>query len=425
MRLKNFCIPIQWGYPLYVMRAWENFFKDEFDSLADFLLPTDDLSPRHPGTEASYWQELKVQIEPDGRIIGAPNRSRIRIELTKADILLHKFDMYRLRKEMCDSFGLMPQTGEIDQWERTVPWGFWEAEKGAKFPVTLFQGWSGRQFRDRLMEAALNREAAGEIILTANRYEWREDVPDIARKHKLLLVPLDEIIQMEDGKLLPTQEWNEYLTAFCKMVEMDLPSKYRKKAQGYVFARRDDEWFLQYGETTSKLELDLLGAPFIQYLLKYPDQRIHVRELWGELMGTGRRRKKIESDFAETLSGLFEGDAMVDREAEENYRNRLLELSQKRIKAEGENKTYELDQINTEFEMIKSTLDSARGFGGRTVKIGNETQKLADRVRQIINRALKSIRKNNPNMAQYLKNSIERGVHFKYNSSSEVSWKFE
>ena len=176
--------------------------------------------------------------------IGAVKRSRIRVELTKADILLRKFDLHRFRREMCQGFGLIPQSGEIDQLERTIPWGTLEPEKGMGFPVTLFLGWCGRLLRDRLLEATL-RETKGAMIMTANRRDWDVDVLNIARKHKLLLVPLDEIVQIEDGKLQPTPEWEEYLAAFYKMVEMDLPSRLREKPPGNLFAKRG-EWVLRF-----------------------------------------------------------------------------------------------------------------------------------------------------------------------------------
>jgi hypothetical protein len=280
-------------------------------------------------------------------------------------------------------------------------------------------------FRQIILERIVQKTTFGEILLVPPRSRWDDTICGVAQRNNIILVPLDEAILLEDGVVRPTPHWAEDLTAFCQMVNVVLPSQYLKTVRGYVFARRNGTWFLQYGEKTSSLGLELLGPLFIQYLLTYPDRPIHVRELWGEVMGRGKKRKKVESEFTETHSSFFDGDAMLDPEAKEEYRNRLQELSQCRIVAEEENDFGELDRINTELEMIESVLKSSQGLGGRSVKIGNETKKLVDRIRGAIKTTFKKMEKNNPNLVQFLKNSIESGAYFQYKSSSEISWKFE
>jgi hypothetical protein len=193
----------------------------------------------------------------------------------------------------------------------------------------------------------------------------------------------------------------------------------------YVFARREEEWFLQYGEKTSKLELELAGPPFIQYLLKYPDRKIHVKELWFEVMKPSGSKTKMNDEVAELNSFLSDGEEILDRTAKETFRRRLMELSQERIEAMGNNDGGQLERINTEFETIQSVLKSAHGLGGRDKKIGNEVIKLRDRIRHLMSTVFKRLGKSDPNLAEYLRNSIECGVHAQYKSSSEVTWAFE
>ncbi len=204
----------------------------------------------------------------------------MRFELKKEDIIFYKFDLRRFRKEMCEGFGLVSQTGDVDLYERNIPWGTWEPEKGARFPVSFFLGWHGRAFSDRLAEVALNREAAGEMIITSNRRYWDEDALALAQKHRLLLVPLDEIIQVEDGKFLPTPEWNEYLTAFCKMVEMDLPSKLggAPKADPFEFRRKGQMWMVRFDGKEIFLR-DGVGPQHISVLLSQPNRSIYAVDL--------------------------------------------------------------------------------------------------------------------------------------------------
>ncbi|MCL2623548.1 MAG: hypothetical protein FWD31_07785 [Planctomycetaceae bacterium] len=398
---------------------------EEFEPLRSYFRPMDRLACMYPGDHEN--ETYRIVIHRDGTVVGVDDEDMDnRIELTHSDIVVYELDLDLFRDSLCTALELLPSRTPIPEPEyaKIIPIGSWEPEKSARFPVSLFLPGTFNM-RNKIFERIIEKTEFAELFLAPPRSRWDDTLCGIAKKHNILLVPLDEVICFENGKFCPTPIWPEYLTAFCQMVEIVLPSRYRKVVRDYVFARRNDAWFLQYGEMTSKLELDLLGPQFIQYLLKYPDQRIHVRELWGGIMGTGRRRKKIEVEFEEMSSALFDGDAMLDHEAEENYRNRLLELSRERSMIEKNNDDGKLDQINTEVQIIESTLDSARALGGRSVKIGNETKKLADRIRRVLNTAIKKIGKENPNMARFLKKSIECGSHIKYNSSKEVSWKFE
>ena len=406
-----------------VKKGWQRVIPEEFDLFRSYFRQTDQLARIYPGAHEN--EQFRVVIHRDGSIVGIDDEEDDnRIELSREDIVLHEFDLELFRSTLCETLGFQPSRAEIPEHAKLVSCGTWEPEKSAHFPVYLVLP-GAISFRQIILERIVEKTEFGEILLVPPRSRWDDTICGIAQRNNLILVPLDEAICLENGVVRPTSHWPEYLLAFCRMVDVALPSRYRKKVRDYVFASRDGAWFLQFEETISRLEPELLGPPLIQYLLKYPDRPIHVRELWGEVMGRGRKRKKVEPEFAETCSSFFDGDAMLDPEAKESYRHRLQELSRCRIIAEEENDLGELDRINTELEMIQSTLKSAQGLGGRTVKIGSEVMKLRDRIRHAINVVLKRMEKGNPNMARYLKNSIERGIQFKYNSSSEVSWNFE
>ena len=427
MTLTHFCKSIcTRPLPYDVIKRWQLDLREEFEPLRSYFKPMDRLARYYPGK--NEYISYRIVIHRDGTIVGIDDDDddfdTNRIDLNRSDIVLYEFDFELFRHSLCDALGLHRSGIPLAESERTIPVGTWEPEKSARFPVYLLTP-GLLQLRKQVLERIIEKNDFGEILLLPPRNRWDDFIQRAAQKNNVVLVPLDEAIRLENGVIRATPQWPEYLTAFCRMVDVALPSRYRKVVRDYVFARRDDKWFLQYGEITSKLDLELLGPQFIQYLLKYPDRRIPVRELWGEVMGTGRRRKKMETDFAETSSAFFDGDAVLDKEAKANYRNRLLELSKCRIRAEEENDIGELDRINTELETIESILKSSQGLGGKTVKIGNETKKLVDRIRRVLNTTFKKIGKENPNMARFLKNSIEFGSQIKYNSSKEVSWSFE
>ena len=424
MKLTNFCEVICNRHRnSNVIKGWQNSLQEEFAPLRSYFRPLDQLAHFYPGKD--QYESYRIVIHRDGSIVGVDDEDwDNRIQLTQSDIVLYEFNRDLFRDSLCAAFGLQPSKIPIPEMARIIHLGYWEPEKSARFPVDLLLP-GAFNLRDKVFEQIVNKTEFAQILLVPSRNHWDGTLGDLAKKHNILLVPLDEVIWLEDGKICPTPLWPEYLTAFCQMVDISLPSRYRKVVRDYVFAQRDEEWFLQYGETKSALDLGSHGALFIQYLLKHPSQRIPIRELWGEIMGTGKKCKKAASEFEEMQSVFFDGDAVLDQEAAKNYRNRLLELSEYRIKAEDDNDFGALDRINTEFETIESALQSSRGLGGRSVKIGNENIKLGDRVRKLVNRALSMMRKRNPNMARFLKNSLTMGVYFEYKPSTEVSWKFE
>jgi hypothetical protein len=245
MYLTNCCELLLCGDWRHILFDWRRHLGEEYEPLERFLMPTDKVSKKYPATDDSYGCEVQVH-EEDGRYIGTVPRSRYRVELKPSDVLVHQFDIGRLRKEMCDGFGMVPMSGEIMRWDHTVPWGNLELEKGITVPITLYLGGDYlRSFRERVMDQIFEREAVGEIVFTANRFEWDGKIEERARKYKILLVPFDEVVQMKDGKFLPTPQWDEYMIAFYQMVEMDLPSKLRGKPKGNIFAKRG-EWVFRF-----------------------------------------------------------------------------------------------------------------------------------------------------------------------------------
>ncbi|MCL2305279.1 MAG: hypothetical protein FWC43_08050 [Planctomycetaceae bacterium] len=353
MNLTHFCKTISGRYRIFdVMKGWKTSLREDFEPFRSYFRPLDRFARMYPGEHEN--ELYRIVIHRNGSIVGVDDEDvDNRIELTQSDIILYEFNLDLFRDSLCEALGLQPSRAPIPEIPRVVSIGSWEPEKSARFPVSLLLPGT-LNLRDKVFERIAEKTEFAEIFLAPPRSRWDDTLCGIAKKHNILLVPLDEVICLGNRTICPTPFWSEYLAAFCQMVDVALPSKHRKKVRSYVFARRDDAWFLQYEETTSKLELELLGPPFIQHLLKYPDRPIHVRELWGEVMGRGTKRKKVDPEFAETHSLFFDGDAMLDPEAKENYRNRLQELSRRRVTAEEDNDLGELDRINTEFEMIQS-----------------------------------------------------------------------
>ena len=421
MRLKNFCIPLQSAILSHVVVHWKNRLQEEFDILSRFMYPTDELAVTYP---QSLWTYYRIVVYPDGKVIGVNDEDVTdRIHLTKADIIKHKFDLKMFRREMCETFGLKPSTDEIGKLIHGVSWGTWEPEKGIAFPVNML--FVGSDFRGQVLGRVLRRKAAGEILITPTRLEWKDGLEEITRENKILLVPLNEILQMEDGKLMPTSEWDEYLTAFCKMVEMDLPSTLRKKPEGNLFAKRG-EWTLRFSGKNVVLNGELQGPAFVKRLMMMPHQEVHVEQLWKEVFGNGQRKiTKVEGGSGEWNSFLSSGEEILDAAGKADYRNRLIQLNRDRAEAESENDTAWLERIDTETEAISSRLLKTVDGKGHSRKIGDEKDKLRKRISRNITFFLEKIRQTHQELATHIEQNVVMGEYMVYRPSEPVEWSFE
>ncbi len=431
MQLKHFCRPLQWEILLHVMLQWRRCFRDEYDFMSRFLFPTDELATDYPGKDVPWDQGYRVVIHKNGTIVGIDDEDCYnRLTLTKADIIKYRFDLKMFRRETGGCLGLKPDIGEIDPKNRVIPWGHWEPEKGAAFPVKLLLFHFREHFKEKMFELILNRQSAGEIILTPTREDWKDGIEELARKHKLLLVPLDEILQMEDGKLQPTPEWDEYLAAFCTMVERDLPSKFQRKMPEFMLAKRG-AWVFRFDTTESIVDGNLIGPPFVHFLLQHPNEEFHVEKLWQDVMGNPSAVPKthVEAAFADDETDLPNSllggaDDVLDAEAKKAYETRLKELSEERQEAEASKDDAELDRINGEFEMIHRALLEAGGGIHQPKKLGDPAIKLRDRIRKGIDVFIEQVAGKDSTGAKYLKNTIKKGMFVAYSPSMEIDWKF-
>lgn len=422
MRLKKYCIPLQDRVLSHVHLYWQKQLQEEFDFLMRFLCPTDELAVTYPMTP---WSFYRVVIHPNGKIVGIDDDDYDnRLELTKQDIIVRKFDLKMLRREMCGNFGLNPSSEEIGKLIHGVPWGTWEPERGLAFPVTLL--FAGCDFRSQVFERILKRKAAGEILITPTRLAWGDGIEEIAREHKVLFVPLDEIVQVEDGRLQPTPEWNEYLTAFCKMVEMDLPSSLLQKPKKNLFAKRG-EWLIRFEGKEITLNGKLQGPAFIRQLMLTPNQELHVEQLWKDVLGTGKGiiAHAEEGAGGEWDSFLSSGEETLDTAGKADYQKRLLQLNRDRAEAELENDSAWLERIDAETEAISTRLLKAVDGKGRSRKIGDEKDKLRKRISRNITFFLEKIRLQHSELAGHLDKSLVQGEYMVYQPNEAIEWSFE
>jgi len=415
MKLHHFGKPLQWGILRHVLLEWQRCFRDEYDFLSQYLFPTDDLAKCYPGKDVPWDDGYRIVTHKDGTIVGVDDEDNTnRLLLTKPDIILYRFDLKRFRHETCGCLGLTSSTDEIRPLDRAIPWGVWEPEKGIAFPVTLLMYSFQEKFKESVLERIINRQGPGEIILTPTRNHWMGGIDELARKHKMLFVSLDEIIQMEDGKLLPTPEWDEYLTTFCKMVEMDLPSRSQHnmpEIPPFEFRKKGDMWVIRFDGEETYLK-DSVGLQCIGHLLAKPHDPIFVMEL----------RAILNGPKPDAVAMPLAREAIVDQATLTDLKHRYLELQSDLETALRDGN--EIMEVETEREMEKiiQYLGQVKAIGGETRKVNDDFEKARSATSKAFWRSVNQIRGDLPLLATHLEKSCVVGMVCNYAPERSINW---
>lgn len=411
MHLKHFCRSLQVGTFKAVREDWKNRLLEEYEAFDRFLLPTDELSTSYP--RKGHWDCYRVVLHQDGTIVGIDDEDDDnRITLRKEEIILQKFDLKRFRREICSGFCLKAANGDIGDKDRQIPWGTWEPEKVKSFPVTLLiQGFCGN-FRERIFERILRADGKGEILLTPTRFAWDDDLETLAYRSKILLVPLDEIVRLEDGRFLPMPVWKEYLNAFRKMMDMDIPSPSPIPEKiSNEFRKQGNMWIVRYKGEGLYWD-NWLGLRYIALLLAKPHQPIFAYELRRLLTGLNLPEQQENTS----------SDKSIDNDYIKSLADRYRVLQTELEKAQEENDRLVHSEIEKEMEQIITFLKKNTHKGVARKNGGSEYEKARISVFKTTGAAMKVLEKRLPSLHDHLRNSLEIGMVCNYRPKDNICW---
>ena len=176
-----------------------------------------------------------------------------------------------------------------------------------------------------------------------------------------------------------------------------------------VFRREGEFWTIAYGGTLLRLR-DIKGLRYIAALLASPGKEIHVLEL--ATARTDPRRPTADPGLPGRLpSGA--GPAL-DARAKAAYRGRLDELAADLQEARDWSDPERAARIELEIDALTGELASAVGLGGRDRETASPAERARVSVTKAIHTALRSIRRESPELADHLTASIQTGRFCSY-----------
>jgi len=115
-----------------------------------------------------------------------------------------------------------------------------------------------------------------------------------------------------------------------------------------------------------------------------------------------------ETPSNEGVSVLGQSDAgpVLDEHAIRSYRIRLNEIKEELIEAQANNDLGKIEVLEAEKGWIESELTNARGLGGAIRKLGDDRNKVRNRVGNAIRRALKKIKLYDRPLSDHLQKPI-------------------
>ncbi len=212
-----------------VMAEWRSHADGNLVAFQGMLTPLERVARTYPNPRAG--RPLKVIRHADQNIVAIGDSDwRNRLALEANDIILYQLDLRLLRSAICNALdGVNIAKTPVEQATRCLQIGNWEPKKAASFPVFLLLCPNRKALREQVLELQHRSHRPGAILFTPSRMNWTDTTESAAQTGNMLLVPLSEVVSLEDDGLVETESWEEYLQAFAQMVKLTLPSNYRNK----------------------------------------------------------------------------------------------------------------------------------------------------------------------------------------------------
>jgi hypothetical protein len=176
-----------------------------------------------------------------------------------------------------------------------------------------------------------------------------------------------------------------------------------------VFRNEGDVWTIAYAGTTVRLR-HAKGLGDIAILLGSPGKEIHVADLIAASAGPPPEARGADGADRLRVSRDEPGEAVLDRRASADYRQRLSELREEVDDAERCNDPGRVARARAELDFIAGELASTFGLGGRARRTGSRIERARKAVASRIRFSLTHIARVHPALARHLRRYIRTGT---------------
>lgn len=288
--------------------------------------------------------------------------------------------------------------------------------------ATLLERWEDAEAQFELAMELCARLRAGGIMA---RVHYEQAKMLLARGGKEdLAAAIQDLSQAEQiARELDLSGILRRVTDLAQSVIDQQPSAAQGSAPPALFRREGEYWELRYGSDFARLR-NTKGLRYIAKLLSSPRREIHVIELAGAVAAGSADASKphVAALAAGDLhrSGLDGWDALIDTQAREAYRRRLMELEADLQEAHNWNDPERAASTQEEIDALTAELTRAAGLGGRSRSAPTAAERARVSVTKAIKSAIKTVARECPALGVHLASSIQTGRFCSYAPPGEV-----
>ncbi len=172
-------------------------------------------------------------------------------------------------------------------------------------------------------------------------------------------------------------------------------------------------WAIRYNNNEEKIYTHDIGFYHLRILLENPGETFSASEL--DVMVRRMTKHELcgsvsagETPTEEGVSVLGQSDTgpVLDKDAVRSYFTRLNEVKKELGDARANNDLAKIDNLVIEKEWLESELNEAKGFGGIIRKLGDDRNKVRNRVGNAIRRTLEKIKQYDRPLSDHLQKPI-------------------
>jgi hypothetical protein len=226
----------------------------------------------------------------------------------------------------------------------------------------------------------------------------------------------------------------EFLQRYCQpestdIVEQDciienIPSE--EQSIAYQFRRnKTGTWDFKFNHQAYPSMPESKGFLLIQHLLQNPNKPISVQELNSIANESTLSTPIDEGTLLENdifIKGSFDGDLCIDREAVQQYKQKILELDDLIEDADARNDIEAKEIFKEQREQISNEFMKNTDWRGKTKREGSGSRKISQSVAKNIKNAIGKISVQCPELGKYLEDYIRTGLSCKYEPIQILAW---
>jgi hypothetical protein len=165
-----------------------------------------------------------------------------------------------------------------------------------------------------------------------------------------------------------------------------------------LLARHGDYWNVAQGSRSVQLR-DSRGLRVLERLVAHPGQEFHVLQL-------------VSAGDNPNVGG--DAGSVLDAEAVQSYRTRLLELREELEQAQGFADAGRSERAQREIDVLTEELARAVGLGGRERRVGSAAERARTTVQKRLREAIRRIESELPELGQRLERAVRTGTFCGY-----------